>query len=66
MALGIDPSHRGAHEYIGEAYIAAGKPEKAKEHLAKLEEICGKDCEEYGDLARALSSSPKEKYLPGR
>jgi Flp pilus assembly protein TadD len=66
VALDIDPNHRGTHEYIGEAYITAGKPEKAREHLAKLEAICGKDCEEYQDLLRALSSSPKEKYLPGR
>ena len=66
VALSIDPLHRGVHEYIGEAYIAAGKPEKAREHLAKLEEICGKDCPEYQDLIQALSSKPKEKYLPGQ
>ena len=56
-ALRIDPKHRGAHEYIGEAYLKAKQPEKAAEHLAALESICGKGCEEYQDLARAI-----EKY----
>ncbi|MFM7760304.1 MAG: tetratricopeptide repeat protein [Burkholderiaceae bacterium] len=53
-ALRIDPKHRGAHEYIGEAYLKAKQPEKAAEHLAALEGICGKGCEEYQDLARAI------------
>ena len=56
-ALRIDPKHRGAHEYIGQAYLKAKQPEKAAEHLAVLESICGKGCEEYQDLARAI-----EKY----
>ena len=56
-ALRIDPKHRGAHEYIGQAYLKAKQPEKAAEHLAALESICGKGCEEYQDLARAI-----EKY----
>jgi len=56
-ALRIDPKHRGAHEYIGEAYLKAKQPEKAAEHLAALESICGKGCEEYQDLAKAI-----EKY----
>jgi Flp pilus assembly protein TadD len=53
-ALRIDPSHRGAHEYIGEAYVLTGNKAKAQEHLAALERICGKSCEEYRDLAKAL------------
>ena len=53
-ALRIDPKHRGAHEYIGEAYLKAKQPETAAEHLAALEGICGKGCEEYQDLARAI------------
>ena len=56
-ALRINPKHRSAHEYIGEAYLKAKQPEKAAEHLAALESICGKGCEEYQDLARAI-----EKY----
>jgi Flp pilus assembly protein TadD len=61
VALGIDPNHRGTHEYLGEAYVKAGNLDKARQHLARLEEICGKDCEEYLDLARAIASNGKAK-----
>ena len=61
VALGIDPNHRGTHEYLGEAYVKAGNLDKARQHLARLEEICGKDCEEYLDLSRAIASNSKAK-----
>ena len=60
-ALRIDPKHRGAHEYIGQAYLKANKPDKAAEHLAELEKICGKGCEEYRDLAGAMAKYSKTK-----
>ena len=60
-ALKLDPAHKGAHEYIGQAYLKAGQPEKAAEHLAKLEKICGKGCEEYHDLSRAIAAYNKAK-----
>jgi Flp pilus assembly protein TadD len=55
-ALTLDPNHRGAHEYIGEAYVLTGNRAKAQEHLAALERICGRGCDEYQDLARALAA----------
>ncbi len=55
-ALKVDPNHRGAHEYIGEAYVLTGNRAKAQEHLAALERICGRGCDEYQDLARALAA----------
>ena len=55
-ALRLDPAHRGAHEYIGEAHLMAGQPQKAQEHLSALETICGnRQCEEYKDLAQAIT-----------
>jgi Flp pilus assembly protein TadD len=55
-ALSLDPKHRGAHEYVGEAYLMVGKPDKAKEHLAVLAKLCGKrSCEEYEDLAKEIA-----------
>jgi Flp pilus assembly protein TadD len=60
-ALRLDPNHKGAHEYIGQAYLKAGQPDKAAEHLAKLEKICGKGCEEYQDLFRAIAAFNKKK-----
>jgi tetratricopeptide (TPR) repeat protein len=55
-ALRLDPNHRGAHEYVGIAYLKAKQPEKAKEHLARLERICGKGCEEFKDLEKAITA----------
>lgn len=55
-ALALDPTHRSAHEYIGEAYLADRKLAQAEEHLRTLERLCGnRDCEEYQDLARAIA-----------
>ena len=53
-ALALDPAHRGAHEYIGEAYLLVGNPAKAEEHLARLKEICA-SCEETEELAEAIA-----------
>ena len=54
-ALGIDPDHRGANEYLGELYVETGKIDLARDRLAELERICGNTtCEEYADLAKAI------------
>lgn len=62
IALKIDPKHKGAHEYLGEAYLMDKKPAEAEKLLASLETICGnKTCEEYKDLAAAIA-----KYKAGK
>ena len=53
-ALALVPSHRGAHEYIGEAYLAAGQPDRAEYHLRELARICYSTCEEFVDLKAAI------------
>ena len=53
-ALSLNPRHRGAHEYIGEAYLMVHDLPKAEEHLAALERICLIPCEEHADLAKAI------------
>ena len=53
-ALRINPKHRGAHEYIGEAYLMVGNVGKAKEHLAALDKLCFLPCGEFRDLKRAI------------
>jgi tetratricopeptide (TPR) repeat protein len=58
-ALAIDPKHRGAHEYIGEAYLMLGNVPKAKEHLARLSSLCFLPCSEYTDLKKALERYEK-------
>ncbi len=53
-ALQLDPRHRGAHEYIGEAYLMADNLAKAEEHLATLKRICPGVCEERDDLMKSI------------
>lgn len=59
-ALEIDPRHRSAHEYVGEAYLLTNNLPKAEEHLAALKQICGVVCEQYKDLARDIAEYRKK------
>jgi Flp pilus assembly protein TadD len=54
-ALRLNPRHRGAHEYIGEAYLLVNDLPKAEEHLAALKQICVLACEESADLEKAIA-----------
>lgn len=54
-ALQLSPRHRGAHEYIGEAYLIANDLANAERHLSALETICLIPCEEYEDLKKAIA-----------
>ena len=53
-ALQLNPRHRGAHEYVGEAYLMVDNLPKAEEHLAALQKICLLPCEEYEDLKKQI------------
>jgi Tfp pilus assembly protein PilF len=55
-ALRLDPKHRGAHEYLGEAYLMVGNLDKAKEHLKILDDLCALGCEEYTMLKKAVAA----------
>ena len=61
-ALSIDPKHRGAHEYLGEAYLMVGNVEKAKEHLAQLDKICFFGCSEFTELKSAIADYEAKKF----
>ena len=52
-AIALDSRHRGAHEYIGEAYLMVGDVPNAEKHLAALRAICLLPCEELTDLEKA-------------
>ena len=59
-ALRLDPQHRGAHEYIGEAYLMSGNVAKAKEHLAQLDRLCRAGCEEQAALKREIDQFERQ------
>lgn len=63
IALKINPQHRGANEYVGQAYLMDKNVAMARKHLAALEAICGKQCPEYKNLDAALSQNrPNNSY----
>ena len=64
-ALELNPRHRGAHEYAGEAYLLVGDLARAEEHLAALRKICLLPCEELGDLEREINAY-RQKRGAGR
>ncbi len=54
-ALRLDPRHKGAHEYLGEAYLMVGNVAKAKEELSALDKLCFFGCSEYNELKKSIS-----------
>ena len=73
-ALELNPHHRGALEYLGEAYLELDRPALAKEMLDRLGAECQRiaigasddggwrsDCEEWQELNEAY-----EAYVSGR
>jgi tetratricopeptide (TPR) repeat protein len=64
-ALQLDPTHRGAHEYMGELMLTLGRRERALFHLGELERLCQARCEEYQQLKRAIggqSEAPAKRW----
>jgi len=55
-ALAINPRHRGAHEYMGEAYLMTGNIAQAEEHLKALDKLCFTPCTEYSQLKHEVAS----------
>jgi tetratricopeptide (TPR) repeat protein len=54
-ALRLNPKHRGAHEYMGEAYLMVNNLPKAEEQLKELDRICFFGCDEYSELKKAVA-----------
>jgi tetratricopeptide (TPR) repeat protein len=64
-ALRLNPRHRGAHEYAGEAALLADNLPRAERHLAALEQICLLPCEELDDLRAAIAVYRERKGADG-
>ena len=63
-ALKLNPRHRGAHEYVGEAYLMVGKLAQAEGHLKALQAICLLPCEELDDLKAKIDRYRQEGHKP--
>ena len=59
-ALAIDPKNVNTREYLGEAYAEKGRMDLAKAELVKVEALCGTECEQYQDLAKAIAGQADE------
>jgi tetratricopeptide (TPR) repeat protein len=55
-ALGLDPGHLGAREYLGELHLRRGEPDRARAQLAELARLCPRGCEERDELAQAIQA----------
>lgn len=60
-ALKIDPKHRGAHEYLGEAYLQKGDLPRAEQELQVLDKLCFFTCEEFRDLKAKIATYKRTK-----
>jgi len=55
QAVALAPDYSLVREYLGEAYVIQGKMNEAREQLRVIQTLCGRDCEEYQDLAHAIN-----------
>ena len=56
-ALASDPNHSRTWQYYGLLHLESGERAKAQQHLARIELICGRGCEEYTSLRDALNGT---------
>jgi tetratricopeptide (TPR) repeat protein len=61
QALILNPEHKGAHEYLGEAYLETNNLAKAEEHLKALDKICLFSCKEYTELKARVAEFKAKK-----
>lgn len=54
-SVDLDPKYAQVREYLGEAYVLKGRLDLANEQLTVIKGLCGSECEEYEDLAKAIA-----------
>ena len=59
QALAVAPGHRGALEYYGELKLELGDLVGAREHLARLDRICGFGCYQADELRQWIAESSR-------
>ena len=63
VALERDPQNQAAIAGEGVALVEKGALEKARRNLARLEQLCGRDCPTTRELAAALSKGPPQRVV---
>jgi len=53
--LAAHPERTTTRQYLGEAFLQIGEPDKAKEQLAEIAKRCGTACEDYQLLADEIA-----------
>ena len=59
QSVALDPNYAQVREYLGEAYVIKGRVDLAQAQLLKIKALCGTTCEEYEDLAEAITAAPQ-------
>lgn len=57
-ALALEPNDVAALRGQGEAMVAKGAVERAKENLARIKAICASQCRDAGELAAVIAKGP--------
>jgi len=60
QALKLNPRHRSAREYLGEAYLMINILEKAEDELRRLEELCPRGCRQRDMLKAKIEEFKKQ------
>src|ERR1700686_238092 len=55
-SVALDPHYAQVREYLGEAYVIKGDTTSARAQLSVIKTICGTNCEEFKDLAKAIAT----------
>jgi predicted Zn-dependent protease len=57
--LAAHPERTTTRQYLGEAFLQLGQPDKAKQQLAEIAKRCGMACEDYRLLADEITKFEK-------
>jgi tetratricopeptide (TPR) repeat protein len=58
-SVALNPRYAQVREYLGEAYVLKGDMALANAQLKVIKTLCGTECEEYVDLAKAIVDGAK-------
>jgi tetratricopeptide (TPR) repeat protein len=59
--LSAYPDRTNTRQYLGEAFLQIGEPDKAREQLAEIARRCGVACEDYQQLADEIAKYQEKK-----